>query len=277
MPLSKLWRWHTRSKISVIGAGNIGGSCAQRLAERGYADVVLVDIVKGVPQGKTLDILESTPLVGRDVRLVGSNGYEETAGSDIVIITAGVPRRPGMSRDDLLFTNMDIIEGIVKQIVRYSPRSILIVITNPLDAMAQLAWEVSGFPRQKVIGMSGILDTTRFRTFVAQELGVSVEDVQALVLGGHGDQMVPLSRLTTVGGLPLSQFLPAETIQRLVKRTVDGGGEIVDLMGSSAYFAPSAAAAQMADAIIFDKKRILPCCVYLDGEYGIKGVFVGVP
>lgn len=266
-----------RKKVTVVGAGNVGASCAQRLAERGYADVVLVDIVPGVPQGKGLDIQEAAPVMGVDARVIGAEGYEATAGSSVVVITAGVPRRPGMSRDDLVLTNQKIVGGITREVVRYSPNCILMVVTNPLDVMAYVAFKESGFPRQRVVGMSGVLDTARFRTFIALELGVSVEDVQALVLGGHGDQMVPLPRLTTVGGIPLPQLLPQPTIDRLVERTVKGGGEIVELLKTSAYYAPSAAAAQMADAIVMDKKRILPCSAYLQGEYGIEGVFLGVP
>jgi malate dehydrogenase len=266
-----------RNKISVIGAGNVGATCAQRLAERGYADVVLVDIVPGVPQGKALDMLQSGPLLPSDARLVGTNSYEETRGSDLVIITAGVPRRPGMSRDDLVLTNMEIVRGTVGEVMKYSPRPIIIVVSNPLDAMAYIALKISGLPRGRVVGMSGILDTARFRTFLAQELGVSVEDVQALVLGGHGDTMVPLPRLATVGGIPVTHLLPPEKLQKIVERTVKGGAEIVDILKTSAYYAPSAAALQMADAILLDKKRLLPCSAYLDGEYGIKDVFLGVP
>ena len=267
-----------RNKVTVVGAGNVGATCAQRIAERGYADVVLVDIIEGMPQGKALDMLESGPVVNSDARLIGSNSYEETANSDIAVITSGVPRKPGMSRDDLLLTNMEIVKGVTEGVVKYSPNCIIIVVTNPLDAMAQLALHVSKFPKNRVMGMSGILDTTRFRTFLAMELDVSVEDVFACVLGGHSDSMVPLPRLSTVGGLPITEILPQETIDRIVERTVKGGGEIVSLLkAGSAYYAPSAAVAQMVDSIILDKKRILPCAVYLDGEYGIKGVFLSVP
>jgi malate dehydrogenase len=267
-----------RNKVTVVGAGNVGATCAQRIAERGYADVVLVDIIEGMPQGKALDMLESGPVVTSDARLIGSNSYEETANSDIAVITSGVPRKPGMSRDDLLLTNMEIVKGVTEGVVKYSPNCIIIVVTNPLDAMAQLALHVSKFPKNRVIGMSGILDTTRFRTFLAMELDVSVEDVFACVLGGHGDSMVPLPRLSTVGGLPITEILPQETIDRIVERTVKGGGEIVSLLkAGSAYYAPSAAVAQMVDSIILDKKRILPCAVHLDGEYSIKGVFLSVP
>ncbi len=267
-----------RNKITVVGAGNVGASCAQRLAERGYADIVLVDIIEGLPQGKALDMLESGPVVGFDSNVIGTNGYEETAGSDIAIITSGVPRKPGMSRDDLVLTNMKIVKGVAQELVKHSPKCIIIVVANPLDAMAQLALKVSKFPRNRVIGMSGILDTARFRTFLAQELDVSVEDVAAYVLGGHGDTMVPLTRMATVGGVPVSEILPQETISRIVERTVKGGGEIVSLLKTgSAFYAPSAGVVQMVDAIVLDKKQILPVAAHLEGEYGINGVFVGVP
>ncbi len=267
-----------RKKVTIMGAGNVGASCAQRIAERGYADVVLVDIIEGLPQGKALDMLQSGPVVSSDARLTGTNSYEETADSDIAVITSGVPRKPGMSRDDLLLTNMEIIKGVTENVVRYSPNCIIIVVTNPLDAMAQLALHVSRFPRNRVIGMSGILDTTRFRTFLAMELDVSVEDVYAVVLGGHGDTMVPIPRLATVGGIPITELLPPQVIERIVERTIKGGGEIVSLLkAGSAYYAPAAAVAQMVDSIILDKKRILPCAAYLEGEYGIEGLFVGVP
>ena len=267
-----------RNKVTVVGAGNVGATCAQRIAERGYADVVLVDIIEGMPQGKALDMLETGPIVYSDARLIGTNSYEETADSDIAIITSGMPRKPGMSRDDLVLTNMEIVKGVTESVVKYSPNCIIMVVTNPLDAMSQLALHVSKFPRNRVMGQSGILDTTRFRTFLAMELDVSVEDVSACVLGGHGDTMVAIPRLTTVGGVPITELLPKETIDRIVERTVKGGGEIVSLLKTgSAYYAPSAAVVQMVDSIILDKKRILPCAAYLDGEYGIKGVFVGVP
>ncbi|MGB3129250.1 MAG: malate dehydrogenase [Dehalococcoidia bacterium] len=267
-----------RKKITVVGAGNVGATCAQRLAERGYADIVLVDIIEGMPQGKALDILESGPVVGFDSNVIGTNSYADTAGSDIAIITSGVPRKPGMSRDDLVLTNMKIVKGVTEELVKASPKCIIIVVANPLDAMAQLAFKVSGFPRNRVIGMSGILDTARFRTFLAQELGVSVEDVAAYVLGGHGDTMIPLTRMATVGGVPVTEVLPEETISKIVERTVKGGGEIVALLKTgSAFYAPSAGVVQMVDAIILDKQKILPCAAYLDGEYGINGVFVGVP
>lgn len=267
-----------RNKITVVGAGNVGATCAQRLAERGYADIVLVDIIEGMPQGKALDILESGPVVGFDSNVIGTNSYADTAGSDIAIITSGVPRKPGMSRDDLVLTNMKIVKGVTEELVKASPKCIIIVVANPLDAMAQLAFKVSGFPRNRVIGLSGVLDTARFRTFLAQELGVSVEDVAAYVLGGHGDTMIPLTRMATVGGVPVTEVLPEETISKIVERTVKGGGEIVALLKTgSAFYAPSAGVAQMVDAIILDKQKILPCAAYLDGEYGINGVFVGVP
>ena len=267
-----------RKKVTVVGAGNVGATTAQHIHGMGYADVVLVDVIEDLPQGKALDMLESGPVLGSDAGIIGSNGYAETADSDLVIVTAGVARKPGMSRDDLLLTNMKIIGGVTKEVVGYSPECILIVVTNPLDAMVQRAFEVSGFPRHRVFGMAGILDTSRFRTFIARELDVSVEDVQAYVLGSHGDDMVPLVRYTTVGGIPITELLPQEAVDRLVERTRKGGGEIVQLLkAGSAYYAPAAAITQMAEAVLLDKKRILPCCVYLDGEYGIKDLYVGVP
>lgn len=267
-----------RKKVTVVGAGNVGATAAQRIFEFGYADVVLTDVIPDLPQGKALDILESGPVVGSDAKIVGSNGYAETAGSDLVIITAGVPRKPGMSRDDLLLTNLKIINSVIREAVRYSPNSIIIVVTNPLDAMTHAALEASGFPRSRLFGMAGILDTARLRTFIAQEMNVSVEEVQAYVLGGHGDTMVPLVGYTTVAGVPLGELLPKDKVERIVQRTRDGGGEIVKLLKTgSAYYAPSAAIAQMAEAILLDKKRILPCCAYLEGEYGVDGLCVGVP
>jgi len=267
-----------RHKITVIGAGNVGATLAQRLAERDYADIVLVDIVEGLPQGKALDILQAGPVVGYDSLVTGTNGYAETEGSDIVVVTSGVARKPGMSRDDLVMTNAGIVAGVARQAAAASPRAVLIVVSNPLDAMAQLALAVSGFPRERVIGMAGVLDTARFRTFVAQELGASVRDVQAHVLGGHGDTMVPLTELTTVAGRPVAQLIPAERLEQIVQRTRDGGAEIVSLLKTgSAYYAPSAAVAQMVDAILLDTRQILPCSVHLEGEYGISGVFSGVP
>ena len=267
-----------RSKVTVVGAGNVGATAAQRIHQLGYADVVLVDVIEDLPQGKTLDMLESGPVIGSDASITGSNSYEESANSDVVVITAGVARKPGMSRDDLLLTNMKITSAVTEQVVKYSPNCIIIAVTNPLDAMVQNVYESSGFPRSRVFGMAGILDTARFRTFIAQELDVSVEDVQAYVLGGHGDDMVPLVRYTTVGGIPIGELLPEEDVQRLVTRTRQGGGEIVALLkAGSAYYAPSAAITQMIEAVLLDKKRILPCCAYLEGEYGINGLCVGVP
>ena len=267
-----------RSKITVVGAGNVGATLAQRLAERDYADVVLVDIVEGLPQGKALDMLESGPIIGVDSLVTGANGYADTAGSDIVVVTSGVPRKPGMSRDDLVMTNAKIVAGVVREVAAASPGCILIVVANPVDGMSQLAHAVSGFPRQRVIGMAGILDTARFRTFIAQELGASVHDVQAYVLGGHGDTMVPLTRLTTVAGLPVEQLIPKERLDAIVQRARDGGAEIVNLLKTgSAYYAPSAATAQMIDAILGDTRQVLPCTVLLEGEYGVSGIFTGVP
>ncbi len=267
-----------RSKITVVGAGFVGSTLVQRLAERDYADVVMFDIVPNMPQGKALDMLQAGPVLGYDTLITGTNDYADTANSDIVVITSGFPRKPGMSRDDLLKKNQEIVTQVVEQVVKQSPNSILVVVTNPLDAMAQVALHVSGFPRERVIGMAGVLDTARFRTFIAQELGASVRDVQAYVLGGHGDTMVPLSRMCTVAGVPIADLLPAERIEQIVQRTRDGGAEIVKLLGSgSAYFAPSAAVLQMIDSIVLDKKMILPCAVYLKGEYGIQDLYVGVP
>ena len=267
-----------RKKVTVVGAGQVGGTTAQHIFQRGYADVVLTDIIEGLPQGKALDILESGPVVGSDAQIIGTNGYEETADSDVVVITSGIARKPGMSRDDLLLTNMKIIGAVTSEVVRFSPNCILIIVTNPLDAMAQHAYEVSGLPKARVIGQSGILDTARFRTFLAQELKVSIRDVQAYVLGGHGDTMLPLIGYTTVGGVPVSELLSKETLQRIVERTRNGGGEIVALLKSgSAFYAPGAATAEMVEAILLDQHRILPCAAYLEGEYGIKGLFAGVP
>jgi malate dehydrogenase len=267
-----------RKKISVIGAGFVGATAAHWAAEKELGDVVLVDIIEGMPQGKSLDLFQAGPVEGFDARVIGSNSYDETENSDVVIITSGVPRKPGMSREDLLEINKKIIESVVSEVVRRSPQGILILVTNPLDTMTYLAFRKSGFPKQRVMGMAGILDTARFKAFIALELGVSVEDIQALLLGGHGDEMVPLPRYTTVSGIPLSQLLPKETIDRLVDRTRKGGGEIVNLLKTgSAFYAPSAAAVQMTEAILKDKKRILPCCVYLDGEYGLRDICFGVP
>ena len=267
-----------RSKITVVGAGFVGSTLVQRLAERDYADVVMFDIVPNMPQGKALDMLQAGPVLGYDSLVTGTNDYADTANSDIVVITSGFPRKPGMTRDDLVKKNQEIVGQVTEQVVKYSPNSIIIVVTNPLDAMAQLALHVSGFPRERVIGMAGVLDTARFRTFIAQEVGASVRDVQAYVLGGHGDTMVPLSRMCTVAGVPISQLIPAERIEQIVQRTRDGGAEIVKLLGTgSAYFAPSASVLQMIDSILLDKKMIMPCAVYLQGEYGIRNLFVGVP
>jgi malate dehydrogenase len=267
-----------RKKISVIGAGFVGATAAHWAAEKELGDVVLVDIIEGLPQGKSLDLFQAGPVKGFDTRVIGSNSYEETQNSDVVIITSGVPRKPGMSREDLLEINKKIIESVISEVVKKSPQAILILVTNPLDTMTYLAFRKSGFPKQRVMGMAGILDTARFKAFIALELGVSIEDIQALLLGGHGDEMVPLPRYTTVSGIPLSQLLPKETIDRLVDRTRKGGGEIVNLLKTgSAFYAPSAAAIQMTEAILKDKKRILPCCVYLDGEYGLKDICFGVP
>jgi malate dehydrogenase len=268
----------SRKKVTVVGAGNVGGTTAQRLAERNYADVVLVDIVEGLPQGKALDILESGPILGYDSNVVGANSYEETAGSDVVVITSGSPRKPGMSRDDLLKTNQNIVGSVTEEVVKHSPDAILVVVANPLDAMCHVAIETSGFPRKRVIGMAGILDTARYRTFIAQELGVSVRDVFALVLGGHGDTMVPLPSMATVGGVSITELLPEERVDAIVDRTRNGGAEIVGLLKSgSAYYAPSAASVEMVDSILLDQKRVLPCAAYLQGEYGINDLFVGVP
>jgi malate dehydrogenase len=267
-----------RSKITVVGAGFVGSTLVQRIAERDYADVVMFDIVPNMPQGKALDMLQAGPVLGYDTLITGTNDYADTAHSDVVVITSGFPRKPGMSRDDLLKKNQEIVTQVVEQIVKYSPDSILIIVTNPLDAMAQVALKASGFPRERVIGMAGVLDTSRFRTFIAQELDVSVRDVQAYVLGGHGDTMVPLARLCTVAGVPISELIPAERIEKIVQRTRDGGAEIVNLLGNgSAYFAPSASVLQMVDSIVLDKKMIMPCAIYLQGEFGIQNLFVGVP
>lgn len=266
-----------RNKITVIGSGNVGASCAVQLAQKQLGDVVVVDILEGVPVGKALDIYQAAPVFGTDVKAVGGKDYAATANSDLVILTAGFPRKPGMSRDDLVWANYDIVKSCVEQAVKYSPDCVLIVVTNPLDAMCHVAKEVSRFPKNRVFGMAGVLDTARFRTFIADKLGVSVEDVMTMVLGGHGDAMVPLVRYTSVAGIPLTDLLDAETIQALVKRTAVGGGEIVKLMGTSAYYAPAAAAVQLAESILKDKKRVLPCSAYLEGEYGIQNLYVGVP
>ncbi len=267
-----------RNKITVVGAGNVGANCALRIAEKDLADVVLVDVVEGVPQGKGLDLLESGPVQGYDVAITGANDYAPTADSDIVIITAGFPRKPGMSRDDLLMANYEIVRSATEEAVKFSPNSILILVTNPLDAMAHAALWVSKFNKERVVGMAGVLDSARFRTFIAQELGVSVDNVTAVVLGGHGDTMVPVVRLSNVSGIPLTELMDQAAIDRIVDRTRNGGAEIVKyLKTGSAYYAPSAAAVEMAESILRDKKKVLPCAAYLEGEYGINGLFVGVP
>ncbi len=267
-----------RPKVTVIGAGNVGATTAQRIADAELADVVLTDIVEGIPQGKGLDMLEACPVSGSDVRVVGTNGYAETAGSEVVVITAGLPRKAGMSRDDLLRKNHEIVTAVTKEAVAVSPEAILVVVSNPLDAMAQAALRASGFPKERVVGMAGVLDSARMRSFIAAEIEVSVENVHAFVLGGHGDDMVPLPRYSTVAGIPLPDILSAEAIERIVERTRKGGGEIVaHLKTGSAYYAPSAAVVQMVDAILKDKKKILPCAAYLEGEYGVEGLYLGVP
>src|SRR5262245_42177941 len=266
-----------RRKVTVVGAGNVGATTGQRIVEQQLADVVLIDIVEGVPQGKALDLMESGPIEGYDFRLTGTQNYKDTANSDLVVITAGIPRKPGMSRDDLLRTNYEIVKGVTEQVVKNSPNCVIVVVSNPLDAMVQTAFRVSGFPKERVIGMAGVLDSARFRTFIAMELDVSVENVHAFVLGGHGDTMVPLPRYSTVSGIPITELLPKETIDRLVQRTRDGGAEIVGLLKTSAWYAPSSAVAEMVDAILNDRKKILPCAAYLEGEYGISGLYVGVP
>jgi malate dehydrogenase len=267
-----------RHKVTVIGAGNVGATCAQRIAEAGLADVVLVDIVEGLPQGKGLDLAESAPVVGHDARVLGTNDYADTAGSDIVVVTSGLARQPGMSRDDLLLKNAGIVRAVVEQAVRHSPDAILIVVTNPLDAMCHVALKASGFPRERVLGMAGVLDSARYRTFIAQELGVSVSDTHAFVLGGHGDTMVPLSRYSTVAGVPITELLPADRVKALEERTANGGAEIVGLLKTgSAFYAPAASVFEMVESIVHDRKRVLPCAVLLQGEFGAHDLFVGVP
>ncbi len=267
-----------RSKVTVVGAGMVGGTVAQLLAQRDYADVVLVDIVEGMPQGKALDLMQAGPVLGYDTVLTGANGYDDAANSDVVFITSGIARKPGMSRDDLLKTNMGIVRGVTEQIVTSSPEAVIVVVSNPLDAMCHVAHSASGWPRERVIGQAGVLDSARFRTFIAMELDVSVEDVTAFVLGGHGDTMVPLSRYSTVAGIPITELLSAERVRAIEERTANGGAEIVGLLKSgSAYYAPAASTAAMVDAILLDKKRIIPCSVLLQGEYGIDNLFVGVP
>jgi malate dehydrogenase len=267
-----------RRKVTVIGAGNVGATTAQRIIETGLADVVLVDIVEGMPQGKALDLAEAAPVVGYDVRVTGTNDYADTAGSKIIVVTSGLARQPGMSRDDLLAKNVAIVSSVVSQAAAVSPDAILIIVTNPLDAMCHVAMRASGFPRERVIGMAGVLDSARFRYFIADELDVSVRDVRAFVLGGHGDTMVPLPRYSTVGGVPITELIPAERIAEIVDRTRNGGAEVVALLKSgSAYYAPAASVVEMVEAILLDRRRILPCAAYLQGEYGIDGLFVGVP
>ena len=267
-----------RTKISVVGAGNVGATVAQLIAYKELGDVVLVDIIEGLPQGKALDLLEAGPVEGYDSQITGANSYEATANSRIVVITAGIARKPGMSRSDLITTNANIVRAVTEQVVKYSPEAYLIVVSNPLDAMVYLAKHVSGFPKSRVVGQAGVLDSTRFRTFIAQELNVSVEDTQAFVLGGHGDTMVPLPRYSTVAGIPITHLLPKDTIDRLVQRTRDGGGEIVNLLKSgSAFYAPGSSVVQMVEAMVKDKKRVLPCTAYLEGEYGLRDIYFGVP
>ncbi len=267
-----------RKKVSIVGSGNVGATAAHWIASKELADVVLIDIVEGVPQGKGLDLLEAMPIEKRDSHIIGTNDYKDTANSDIVVITAGIPRKPGMSRDDLLNTNYKIMQDVVGKVVENSPNCIIIVVSNPLDAMAQAAYKISKFPKQRVLGMAGVLDSSRFRTFIAEELKVSVENVTAFVLGGHGDTMVPLPRYSTVAGIPITELIAPDRLKQLVERTANGGAEIVKyLKTGSAYYAPSAAATEMVEAILKDKKKILPCAAYLEGEYGIKGYFVGVP
>ena len=267
-----------RSKVTVVGAGNVGATTAQRIFDGGYADVVLVDIVDGLPQGKALDMLESGPILGTDASIIGTNGYEETEGSDVVVVTSGIARKPGMSRDDLLLTNMKIVTSVVGQTAKFSPNSVHLIVTNPLDAMAQQALKVTGFPSNRVVGMAGILDTARYRTFLAEELGVSVNSVSAYVLGGHGDTMVPVVESTNVAGTPVSKLIAPKRLEEIVQRARDGGAEIVNyLKTGSAFYAPSASIVQMVEAIVFDKKEILPCTAYLQGQYGINDLYVGVP
>jgi malate dehydrogenase len=266
-----------RKKVTVVGAGNVGATCAYAVARRDYADVVVVDIIPNFPQGKALDIDQAASILGFEPSVVGTNGYDETAGSDVVVITAGKPRSPGMSRDDLVTTNEAIVAGVTKEIVRRSPKSVIVVVSNPLDAMCHVAKAVSRFPKERVVGMAGILDTARFAAFIAWETGLSVKDVQAMVLGGHGDQMVPVVSATTVGGVPLEQLASKSRITKMVERTRKGGGELVNLLGTSAWYAPGEAAASMVDAVCLDQKRVLPCTALLEGEYGIDGLYMGVP
>ena len=266
-----------RRKITVVGAGNVGATVAQVLAQRDYADIVLVDIKEGLPQGKALDVNQMGAVLGYEPSIVGTNGYEETAGSDVVVITAGLPRSPGMSRDDLVTTNENIVKSVTEQAAAQSPDAVVIVVSNPLDAMCHVAKNVSGFPKERVFGQAGILDTARFQTFIAWETASSVKDVTAVVLGGHGDQMVPVVSATTVGGVPLTKLVARERIDSMVERTAKGGGEVVQLLATSAWYAPGAATAQMVDAVVLDEKRVLACTAYLEGEYGVDGLYMGVP
>ncbi len=266
-----------RGKVTVVGGGAVGATTAQYLAQQDYADIVLVDIVENLPQGKGLDLMQAGPVIGYDSKVIGANGYDETAGSDVVVITSGSPRKPGMSRDDLLRVNMNIVGSVTQEIIGRSPDCVIIVVTNPLDAMCHVALQRSGFPSERVIGQAGVLDSARFRTFIAMELDVSVEDVTAFVLGGHGDTMVPLPRFSTVAGVPITELIPADRIKAITERTANGSGEIVKLLGTSAHYAPAASTAAMVDAIMLDKNRIIPCSVYLQGQYGINDLYVGVP
>jgi len=267
-----------KNKVTVVGAGNVGATTAQRLAEKGLADVVLIDILEGVPNGKALDLEEASPVEKHDCRLAGSNDYKDSEGSDIAVITAGIPRKPGMSRDDLIQTNAGIVKAVVEQLAKYSPNAVLIIVSNPLDAMCHVAYNVSGFPKERVLGMAGVLDSARFRLFIARELNVSVENTHAFVLGGHGDTMVPLPRYSTVAGIPITELISKERIDALVQRTRQGGAEIVQLLKTgSAYYAPASSAVEMVESILKDRKKILPCAAYLEGEYGIEGLFIGVP
>jgi malate dehydrogenase len=266
-----------RGKVTVVGAGAVGATTAQYVAQRGYADVVLVDIVPNMPQGKALDLMQAGPVIGFDTRISGANDYDATAGSDVVVITSGSPRKPGMSRDDLLKINMNIVGSVTREVASRSPEAVIVVVTNPLDAMCHVALKASGFPKERVIGQAGVLDSARFRTFIAMELEVSIDDVSAFVLGGHGDTMVPLPRYSTVAGIPITELISAERIKAICERTANGGGELVQLLGTSAYYAPGASSADMVEAIMLDKNRIMPCSVYLDGQYGINDLYVGVP
>ena len=265
-------------KVTVVGGGNVGATLAQRLADREISDVVLIDILEGMPQGKGLDIMEATPVEGSDARVIGTNDYKDTAGSDVVVITAGIARKPGMSRDDLLNTNYKIVKECTEQSLKHSPAAVLIIVSNPLDAMCQVAYKVSGLPKHRVFGMAGVLDSARMRTFMAMELGVSVENTHAFVLGGHGDTMVPIPRLSTIAGIPMTDLMPPDRVEAIVKRTASGGAEIVSLLKTgSAYYAPSSSTAEMVDAVLKDKHKVLPCCCYLEGEFGINNLYVGVP